>query len=56
MVTFMRIPYATALLRTDIQRRILEEATRGLESLAGLDWHAVDLAVLTRLTPLAATR
>ncbi len=56
MVTFMRIPYATALLRTDIQRRILEEATHGLDSLAGLDWHAVDLAVLTRLNPLTTTR
>jgi kynurenine 3-monooxygenase len=54
MVTFMRIPYATALHRSDVQRDILTEATRGLTSLDGVDWAAADAAVLAQLTPLAA--
>jgi len=52
MVTFMLIPYATALLRSDIQREILVEATRGLDSLANVDWQAVDAQVLARLDVL----
>ncbi|WP_242107689.1 FAD-dependent oxidoreductase [Luteimonas aquatica] len=52
MVTFMRIPYATALARSDIQREILVEATRGLDSLDGVDWTAVDARVNARLAPL----
>ena len=36
---------------------MVDEAAAALtESLAGLDWHAVDLAVLTRLNPLTTTR
>lgn len=53
MVTFMRIPYSLALDRSEIQRGILVEATRGLESLEGVDWAAVDNEVERRLTPLA---
>lgn len=52
MVTFMRIPYSMAYLRSEIQREILVEATRGHASLDGIDWQAVDAQVLTRLTPL----
>ena len=52
MVTFMLIPYATALARSDIQREILVEATRGLRSLQGVDWQAVDDEVLARLDVL----
>jgi kynurenine 3-monooxygenase len=52
MVTFMLIPYALALQRSEIQRDILSDATRGLGSLAQLDWAAVDAAVLARLSPL----
>ena len=52
MVTFMRIPYAVALERSDIQRGILVEATRGLRSLDDIDWTAVDARVLARLQPL----
>ncbi len=52
MVTFMLIPYATALARSDIQRGILVEATRGLHSLQGVDWEAVDAQVLQRLDVL----
>ena len=52
MVTFMRIPYATALQRSEVQRGILVEATRGLASLEGVDWGAVDAAVAAKLAPL----
>ena len=53
MVTFMRIPYAVALERSNVQRGILVGATRGLESLDGVDWAAVDAEVERRLAPLA---
>lgn len=52
MVTFMLIPYATALERSEIQRDILSNATHGLTSLTQVDWKAVDAAVLARLSPL----
>jgi len=45
MVTFMRIPYAVALERSAIQRRILEQATAGRSDLSGLDWDALDRQV-----------
>ncbi len=54
LVTFMRIPYAEALERSEIQRGILVEATRELESLEGVDWAAADAAVLRLLPPLEA--
>ncbi|MFT3762204.1 MAG: NAD(P)/FAD-dependent oxidoreductase [Pseudoxanthomonas sp.] len=52
MVTFMRIPYAVALERSEIQREILAEATRGHATLAGIDWAALDRIVVERLAPL----
>ena len=54
LVTFMLIPYAEALERSEIQRGILVEATRGLESLEGVDWAAADAAVERLLPPLEA--
>ena len=54
MVTFMRIPYSVALERSEVQRDILVEATRGLDSLQGVDWAAVDAAVEARLPPIAS--
>ena len=53
MVSFMRIPYSVALHRSEIQREILVDATRGLASLEAVDWAAVDAAVLAKLAPLA---
>lgn len=53
MVTFMRIPYSLALQRSDVQRSILVEATRGLKTLDRVDWAAVDAEVERRLEPLA---
>ena len=52
MVTFMRIPYALALERSDVQRGILEEATAGRDSLDGLEWEGLDAEVTRRLSPL----
>ncbi len=52
MVTFMRIRYSLALQRSEIQRQILENATRGLDSLNGVDWDATDAAVIEQLHPL----
>jgi len=52
MVTFHRIPYATAFERGRQQRELLVELTRGHASLDTLDWNAVDVAVRERLSPL----
>jgi len=53
MVSFMRVPYSTALDRSEIQEGILVRATRGKESLDQLDWASVDADVAAHLTPLA---
>jgi kynurenine 3-monooxygenase len=52
MVTFRRVPYATAFERGGLQRELLVEATRGRESLDGIDWPWLDAAVKARLSPL----
>jgi kynurenine 3-monooxygenase len=54
MVTFRRIPYATAFERGKVQRALLVEATRGRESLEGIDWNWLDAEVERRLPPLPA--
>ena len=55
MVSFMRIPYAVALERSEVQRGILERATAGLDTLDRVDWSALDADIQARLTPLADT-
>jgi kynurenine 3-monooxygenase len=52
MVTFRRIPYATAYARGRIQRELLEEATRGRDSLDDIDRARLDAEVVRRLEPL----
>ncbi len=52
MVTFMLIPYATAQARTQVQREILEKATAGRDSMADIDWQALDAQVRDRLDVL----
>lgn len=52
MVSFTTIPYATAFERGKLQRQLLVEATRGIESIEQVDWDAVDGAVRGRLAPL----
>lgn len=54
MVSFMRIPYAMALERSEVQRGILERATTGVASLEAVDLAAADADILARLPPLAA--
>jgi len=54
MVTFRRLPYATAFERGQAQRALLVEATRGRTSLDGLDWAWLDAEVERRLPPLPA--
>ncbi len=52
MVTFRRLPYATAFERGRVQRDLLVEATRGRDSLDDLDWNWLDAEVERRLSPL----
>jgi kynurenine 3-monooxygenase len=54
MVSFLRIPYATALERGKIQRRILVESTAGCAGLDQVDLVAADARVRERLQPLPA--
>lgn len=49
MVTFLRTPYALALARTELQRRILEEATAGHDTLDHIDWAALERVVHAQL-------
>ena len=52
MVTFRRMPYATAFERGRVQRELLVEATRGRDALEGIDWAWLDTEVERRLSPL----
>jgi kynurenine 3-monooxygenase len=52
MVSFRRIPYATAFARGKVQRQLLEEVTRGRDSLDGIDPVWLDAEVVRRLEPL----
>jgi kynurenine 3-monooxygenase len=52
MVSFQRLPYATAFARGKLQRAILVESTAGLASLDQVDLAAADARVLARLAPL----
>ncbi len=54
MVTFRRMPYATALARGEVQRRLLMEATADRTTLDGIDWDWLDSEVEKRLPVLAA--
>jgi kynurenine 3-monooxygenase len=52
MVTFMRIPYATAFERGRVQRELLAELTQGHETLDTVDRERADRLVEQRLPPL----
>lgn len=52
MVSFLRIPYAVALARSEVQRGILVDATRGHDTLDDIDWAKADAEILRLLTPL----
>ena len=53
MVTFLRLPYALALLRGEIQRGILLQCCEGLQRVEQVDLAKADALVLARLEPLA---
>jgi kynurenine 3-monooxygenase len=55
LVSFMRIPYALAQQRSEIQRELLVTHTQAVADLAGIDWPAVDAAVVARLPVLEDT-
>ncbi|HLZ43099.1 MAG TPA: NAD(P)/FAD-dependent oxidoreductase [Candidatus Sulfotelmatobacter sp.] len=52
MVTFHRIPYATALQRGRVQERILGELCAKADRLEDLDWTEVNRLIRNGLTPL----
>lgn len=53
MVSFMRVPYATAFERGRVQRELLIEATRGKSTLDDIDWGWLDAEVTRCLAPLS---
>lgn len=54
MVSFMRVPYATAFERGRVQRELLVEATRGHASIDNIDLAWLDREIERRLPPLPA--
>jgi kynurenine 3-monooxygenase len=52
MVTFHRIPYATALERGRVQDRMLNELCDGIERIEDLDWNRANRLIASLLTPL----
>lgn len=52
MVTFHRIPYATAFERGQVQERILAELCRGIERVEDLDWTKADALIRGGLAPM----
>lgn len=52
MVTFHRIPYATALERGQVQERILAELCQGVERVDDLDWVKADALIRSGLTAM----
>lgn len=52
MVTFLHTPYAVALERTNLQRRILEDATTGHSTLEHIDWAGLERIVHDQLPVL----
>ena len=52
MVTFHRVPYATALQRGQLQDRMLEKLCDRIQRVEDLDWNLADRLVCGELTPL----
>jgi len=52
MVTFHRVPYATAMQRGQLQDRMLTELCEGIERVDDLDWSKADSLIRGELTPL----
>jgi kynurenine 3-monooxygenase len=52
MVTFLRVPYATALHRGEIQNRILSDLCRQTDRVEDIDWRQAESLIESQLTPL----
>jgi kynurenine 3-monooxygenase len=52
MVTFHRVPYATALRRGQVQDRMLAELCDPIDRVEDLDWSNADKLIRSELTPL----
>ena len=52
MVTFHRIPYATALKRGQVQERMLTELCDPITRVEDLDWNKADRLICRELAPL----
>jgi kynurenine 3-monooxygenase len=52
MVTFLRVPYATALKRGQVQDRILTELCQHIDRIEELDWAKAKKMIHHELTPL----
>jgi kynurenine 3-monooxygenase len=52
MVTFHRVPYATALRRGEVQDRLLSELCDPIERVEDLDWSKAQKLILGQLKPL----
>ena len=52
MVTFHRIPYATAFERGQVQERILAELCQGIERVDDLDWTKAEALIRGGLAPM----
>ncbi|HEX6832933.1 MAG TPA: NAD(P)/FAD-dependent oxidoreductase [Rudaea sp.] len=54
MVTFSRLPYATAFARGEVQSALLRELTQGKTNLADIDMDRADKLVRERIAPLTS--
>jgi kynurenine 3-monooxygenase len=52
MVTFLRVPYATALKRGQVQDRMLTELCERIDRIEDLDWEKAERLVYSELSPL----
>jgi len=52
MVTFLRVPYATALQRGQVQDRILTELSEHIDRIEDIDWDQAERLIYSLLTPL----
>jgi kynurenine 3-monooxygenase len=55
MVTFLRVPYVTALRRGQVQDRILTELCERVDRVEDLDWARAERIVHDELTPLESS-
>ena len=55
MVTFLRVPYVTALRRGQVQDRILTELCERVDRVEDLDWARAERIVHEELTPLESS-